>query len=42
MATLALPFDYEYPGDLLVKHVTDLPVPPRGNAAPRWTRSLED
>lgn len=29
MATLALPFDYEYPGDLLVKHVTDLPVPPR-------------
>ncbi|MCB9628271.1 MAG: protein kinase [Sandaracinaceae bacterium] len=29
VATLALPFDYEYPGDLLVKHVTDPPVPPR-------------
>ena len=26
-ATLALPFDYEYPGDLLVKHVTEPPVP---------------
>ncbi len=29
MCTGALPFDYEYPGDLLVKHVTDPPVPPR-------------
>ncbi|MEZ4326724.1 MAG: protein kinase [Polyangiales bacterium] len=29
VATLALPFDYEYPADLLVKHVTDPPVPPR-------------
>jgi serine/threonine protein kinase len=29
MVTGALPFDYEYPGDLLVKHVTEPPVPPR-------------
>ena len=29
MVTAALPFDYEYPGDLLVKHVTELPVRPR-------------
>jgi len=29
LVTGALPFDYEYPGDLLVKHVTDPPVPPR-------------
>lgn len=29
MVTGALPFDYEYPGDLLVKHVTEEPVPPR-------------
>ncbi|MFT5356339.1 MAG: serine/threonine protein kinase, partial [Polyangiales bacterium] len=28
MATGALPFDYEYPGDLLVKHVTEAPIPP--------------
>jgi len=28
MVTGALPFDYEYPGDLLVKHVTELPIPP--------------
>lgn len=28
MATGALPFDYEYPGDLLVKHVTEPPIPP--------------
>lgn len=28
MVTGALPFDYEYPGDLLVKHVTEPPVPP--------------
>lgn len=28
MVTGALPFDYEYPGDLLVKHVTEQPVPP--------------
>lgn len=27
--TGALPFDYEYPGDLLAKHVTEEPVPPR-------------
>ena len=29
MVTGALPFDYEYPGDLLVKHVTERPIPPR-------------
>jgi serine/threonine-protein kinase len=29
MVTGALPFDYEYPGDLLVKHVTEAPIPPR-------------
>lgn len=29
MVTGALPFDYEYPGDLLVKHVTEQPIPPR-------------
>ncbi len=28
MVTGALPFDYEYPGDLLVKHVTEAPVKP--------------
>jgi serine/threonine-protein kinase len=28
MVTGALPFDYEYPGDLLVKHVTEDPIPP--------------
>ena len=28
MVTGALPFDYEYPGDLLVKHVTEPPVLP--------------
>ncbi len=28
MITGALPFDYEYPGDLLVKHVTEDPIPP--------------
>ena len=28
MVTGALPFDYEYPGDLLVKHVTERPVRP--------------
>ncbi len=27
MVTGALPFDYQYPGDLLVKHVTEAPVP---------------
>ncbi|MBC7173623.1 MAG: serine/threonine protein kinase, partial [Polyangiaceae bacterium] len=29
LVTGALPFDYEYPGDLLVKHVTEAPIPPR-------------
>ena len=28
MVCAALPFDYEYPGDLLVKHVTEQPIPP--------------
>jgi serine/threonine-protein kinase len=28
MVTGALPFDYEYPGDLLVKHVTEAPIAP--------------
>jgi serine/threonine-protein kinase len=28
LVTGALPFDYEYPGDLLVKHVTEEPIPP--------------
>jgi tRNA A-37 threonylcarbamoyl transferase component Bud32 len=28
MVTGALPFDYEYPGDLLVKHVTEPPIKP--------------
>ncbi len=28
MVTGALPFDYQYPGDLLVKHVTEPPVRP--------------
>lgn len=28
MVTGALPFDYEYPGDLLIKHVTEPPIPP--------------
>jgi serine/threonine-protein kinase len=32
MVTAALPFDYEYPGDLLVKHVTEPPIPPRQRA----------
>lgn len=33
MVTGALPFDYEYPGDLLVKHVTEKPIPPRERLA---------
>ncbi len=28
MATGVLPFDYEYPGDLLVKHCIEIPTPP--------------
>lgn len=28
LVTGALPFDYEYPGDLLVKHVTEEPIAP--------------
>jgi serine/threonine protein kinase len=28
MATGVLPFDYEYPGDLLVKHCIEVPTPP--------------
>jgi len=33
MVTGALPFDYEYPGDLLVKHVTEQPIPLRSRLA---------
>jgi eukaryotic-like serine/threonine-protein kinase len=33
LVTGALPFDYEYPGDLLVKHVTEAPIPPRKRRA---------
>ena len=33
MVTGALPFDYEYPGDLLVKHVTEQPIPLRDRLA---------
>jgi serine/threonine-protein kinase len=40
MVTGALPFDYEYPGDLLVKHVTDPPVPPRARD-PRVPEAVE-
>ena len=29
LVTGALPFDYEYPGDLLLKHVNEMPVAPR-------------
>lgn len=29
LVTGALPYDYEYPGDLLVKHVTEPPIAPR-------------
>lgn len=29
MVTGALPYDYEFPGDLLVKHVTEPPIAPR-------------
>lgn len=29
MITGALPYDYEFPGDLLVKHVTEPPISPR-------------
>jgi eukaryotic-like serine/threonine-protein kinase len=28
LITGALPFDYEYPGDLLIKHITEPPIPP--------------
>lgn len=28
MITGALPFEYEYPGDLLIKHMTESPIPP--------------
>jgi serine/threonine-protein kinase len=40
MVTGALPFDYEYPGDLLVKHVTDPPIPPT-RRRPEVPRSVE-
>tara|TARA_B100001750_G_scaffold223161_2_gene213164 strand:- start:151 stop:1947 length:1797 start_codon:yes stop_codon:yes gene_type:complete len=43
MVTGALPFDYEYPGDLLVKHVTERPVPPTerlGSVEPAMERLI--
>ncbi len=33
LVTGALPFDYEYPGDLLVKHVTETPFKPSARKA---------
>ena len=33
LITGALPFDYEYPGDLLVKHVTETPIRPSDRLA---------
>lgn len=33
LVTGALPFDYEYPGDLLVKHAVEAPIPPRARLA---------
>jgi serine/threonine-protein kinase len=33
LVTGALPFDYEYPGDLLVKHVTETPIKPTARKA---------
>ena len=33
MITGCLPFDYQYPGDLLVKHVTEEPIPARRRLA---------
>lgn len=33
LVTGALPFDYEYPGDLLVKHVTEMPFKPTARKA---------
>ncbi len=33
LVTGALPFDYEYPGDLLVKHVTETPFKPTARKA---------
>ena len=41
MLTGALPFDYEYPGDLLVKHVTEPPIRPR-DRHPEVAPPLED
>ncbi len=41
MVTGALPFDYEYPGDLLIKHVTEAPIPPSVRR-PGIPKSVED
>lgn len=41
MVTGALPFDYEYPGDLLVKHVTEPPVRPSARL-PSIERPVEE
>ena len=41
MVTGALPFDYQYPGDLLVKHVTEAPIRPR-ERLPRVESAVED
>ncbi|HEY8430042.1 MAG TPA: protein kinase [Sandaracinaceae bacterium] len=41
MVTGALPFDYEYPGDLLVKHVTEPPVRP-SERLPSVEKPVED
>lgn len=41
MITGALPFDYEYPADLLAKHVTEPPIPPSARL-PTIARSVEE
>lgn len=41
MATGVLPFDYEYPGDLLVKHCIEPPIPPT-RRVPTTHPALED
>jgi serine/threonine-protein kinase len=40
MVTGALPFDYQFPGDLLAKHVSEPPVPPR-TRRPELPQSLD-
>jgi serine/threonine-protein kinase len=41
MVTGALPFDYEYPGDLLIKHVAEPPIRP-SIRRPGLPRSIEE